>query len=256
MHQRRGDGLKVAPGTRLDGHRGSVPRGARRTLLANPKDRASGPPWAFPWSLSERISDHLRASQSRSHAVDHLRAPPVPPSSPVSPIRSRPCLRALRVSWPHSWPHSADRRILAPVIPRELEERAEGHCEACCRPLAPSQAFVLNGAEPALLVCAACAGDLGAETASQAPRAALRGGGPCDPSGENMPICGTRAAQERPDEFTIARLILTRHCMDGRRGARRAPAGRAHQTQPPPCSPQAAPDLTGSWMHSAGSRDR
>jgi hypothetical protein len=24
--------------------------------------------WAFPWSLSERISQHLRASQSRSHA--------------------------------------------------------------------------------------------------------------------------------------------------------------------------------------------
>src|SRR5205823_5181520 len=40
-------------------------------------------PWSFPWSLSERISHHLRASQGRSHAVRDLRTSPGRGSSGV-----------------------------------------------------------------------------------------------------------------------------------------------------------------------------
>jgi hypothetical protein len=47
-----------------------------------------------PWSLSESISRHLRTPQSRSHASHHLRARPVPASSPVSPITGNPYSRA------------------------------------------------------------------------------------------------------------------------------------------------------------------
>src|SRR5205823_71533 len=43
-------------------------------------------PWSFPWSLSERISHHLRASQGRSHAVRDLRTGSGRGSSPGSPI--------------------------------------------------------------------------------------------------------------------------------------------------------------------------
>jgi hypothetical protein len=43
-------------------------------------------PWSFPWSLSERISGHLRASQGRPHASREPRTGRFPPSSPVSPI--------------------------------------------------------------------------------------------------------------------------------------------------------------------------
>jgi hypothetical protein len=43
-------------------------------------------PWAFPWSLSERIPGHLRTPQSPSRAADHLRTGPGRGSSPVSPI--------------------------------------------------------------------------------------------------------------------------------------------------------------------------
>jgi hypothetical protein len=43
-------------------------------------------PWAFAWSLSERISQNLRALQIRGHALHHLTAPRYRPSSPVSPM--------------------------------------------------------------------------------------------------------------------------------------------------------------------------
>jgi hypothetical protein len=43
-------------------------------------------PWSFPWSLSERISHHLRASQGRSRAVRDLRTGPGRGSSPGSPM--------------------------------------------------------------------------------------------------------------------------------------------------------------------------
>jgi hypothetical protein len=49
-------------------------------------DQGPPDPWSFPWSLSERISHHLRASQGRSHAARDLRRGPGRGSSPVSPI--------------------------------------------------------------------------------------------------------------------------------------------------------------------------
>jgi hypothetical protein len=81
-------GLGVLSHSTRSGHR--TIRSTTHAHWRQPTRLAPMRPWSLPWSLSERISDHLRTSQSRSHAAHHLRAPRLAPSSPVSPIACGP----------------------------------------------------------------------------------------------------------------------------------------------------------------------
>lgn len=89
-----------------------------------------------------------------------------------------------------------------PAVRRELEARAEGGCEACGLPLDPSEAFVSNGVEPALLVCATCAGELGVSQPTPNGRAPEPGA----PEQNDVPEDDARPV----DDLELCRMILTR----------------------------------------------
>ena len=87
----------------------------------------SAMPWSFPWSLSERISHHLRASQGRSHALRDLRTGPGRGSSPVSPITGE-CRKAPeRRGLSPVWGVSRGARGPAVVLRVRAREAVEGH---------------------------------------------------------------------------------------------------------------------------------
>ena len=84
-------------------------------------------PWSFPWSLSERISHHLRASQGRSHALRDLRTGPGRGLSPVSPITGE-CRKAPeRRGLSPVWGVSRGARGPAVVLRVRAREAVEGH---------------------------------------------------------------------------------------------------------------------------------
>jgi hypothetical protein len=105
-------------------------------------------PWSFPWSLSERISHHLRASQSPSHAVDDLRTAPGRGSSgALGPIQNRVprAPRGPRSSMADAGPAVTSRRHerLAPQRPKREQISSAGRLPVWTR-CPPQQANSLH----------------------------------------------------------------------------------------------------------------